>query len=97
MVAILALKQQTLLKRKMIRTEDQVCLSTERIPQCPINTYPQNEIETRVTYKCVYPEKHLIQKLIRKVRNGQSLRELSNQFNTKTRVEVVPTKCMSNY
>lgn len=82
------------LKHKMIEVENKVCVSLERIPECPFNCRPVNKVEKRVVYTCLHRNDPEVNNLENRIRYGESVLPLVERMTpSKTRTEVVPTKC----
>jgi hypothetical protein len=82
------------MKNKMMEIENKVCISLERIPECPFDTRPVNKVEKRVVYTCLHRNDPVVNTLENKVRYGESVTPIVERMTpSKTRTEVVPTKC----
>jgi hypothetical protein len=82
------------LKHKIMEVENKVCVSLERIPECPSDCRPMNKVEKRVTYTCLHRNDPEVNKLESRIRYGESVSHIVERMTpSKTRTEVVPTKC----
>jgi hypothetical protein len=89
--------KKPLMKHKMVERENEVCISLERIPECPTNCYEEKKVEKRVTYHCMYRNDPRIWEMQTKIRRGERITEIEHLTPTMTRTEVVPTKCTPFY
>jgi hypothetical protein len=90
-------QRRPLLKHKVVEREDEVCVSLERIPQCPMNTYPERKIQKRVQYKCVSRNDPRVWQFESRIRHGERIPEIQRLTPSLIRTEVVPMKCSSFY
>lgn len=89
--------KRPVLKHKLIDHEDKICVSLQRIPECPINTQIEKEVEKRVPFKCLNRNHPLVEKLQTKVHHGQPIPQLKRLTPSLTRTVVVPIKCTKLY
>jgi len=78
-----------------MEVENKVCISLERLPECPVHCTPVNKIEKRVTYTCLHRNDPEVRNLEMRIRQGETVVPMvdSMMTPTKTRTVVVPTKC----
>lgn len=89
--------KKPMLKHKMVERDNEVCVSMERIPECPTNFYEEKKVEKRVTYHCMYRNDQRVFEIQTKIRHGERVPEIEHMTPTMTRTEVVPTKCTPFY
>jgi hypothetical protein len=89
--------KKPVLKHKLIEKDDEVCVSMQRIPQCPVNTYPERKVEKRVSFHCLNRNHPMVEKLESKIHFAEQIPEIQRLTPTMTRMEVVPTKCTPSY
>jgi hypothetical protein len=89
--------KRPVLKHKLIEHEEKICVSLQRIPECPINTQSEKEVEKRVPFKCLNRNHPLVEKLETKVHRGQPIPLLKRMTPSLTRTVVVPIKCTKLY
>jgi hypothetical protein len=83
-----------LLKHKVMEVENKVCISLERIPECPSDCRPVQKVEKRVIYTCLRRNDPEVNQLVSRIRYGESVGHIVERMTpSKTRTEVVPTKC----
>jgi isochorismate synthase EntC len=86
-----------ILKHKLVEHEDKVCVSLQRIPECPVNCQIEKEVEKRVSFHCLNRNSPLVEKLETKVRYGERIPQIERLTPSMTRMEVVPMKCTPMY
>jgi hypothetical protein len=90
-------QRRPLLKHKVVEREDEVCVSLERIPQCPVNSYPESKIQKRIPYKCVSRNDQRVWQFESRIRLGERIPEIHRSTPSLIRTEVVPLKCSNFY
>jgi len=86
--------KRMVLKHKIMEVENKVCISLERIPECLSNSHPINKMEKRVVYTCLHRNDPEVNQLESRIHRGESVRHIVERMTpSKTRTEVVPTKC----
>jgi len=82
------------LKHKIMEVENKLCVSLERIHECKYDSRPLNKVEKRVVYTCLHRNDPEVNRLVSRVRSGESVRHIVDRMTpSMTRTEVVPTKC----
>jgi hypothetical protein len=90
-------QRRPMLKHKVVEREDEVCVSLVRIPQCPVNTYPERKIEKRMPYKCVSRNDPRVWQYESRIRHGEQIPEIQRMTPSLMRTEIIPLKCSSFY
>jgi len=84
-------------KTKVIETDDQICFSSQPIPQCDEDeSYPVGQKQQKkVSYVCIDQDSAEGEEIERQARSGsrREIQALKNRTPTFTRMEIVPEKC----
>lgn len=86
-----------IMKRKIVETENEICISLDKVPECPSNTYSKNKVEKRVVYKCLDRNDPKAWEYQNRIRYEQTVFEIEDATPSVTRTEYVPTKCIPFY
>jgi len=89
--------KRIVLKHKLIDLENKICVSLQRIPQCPVNTRPVNKIQKRVSFHCVHRNDPRVSKFEGKIHSGERIPGIQRLTPSLTRTVVVPIKCTKSF
>jgi len=89
--------KRPVLKHKVVERGNQVCVSLERIPQCPVNMQSERKVEKRVPYKCIQRNDPRVWQFESRIRTGERIPEIQRLTPSMIRTEVVPMKCNQFY
>jgi hypothetical protein len=82
------------MKTKVIEETGRTCFSTEKVAQCPHNTYPsQYEAVRDVEFQCLNNNDSRVSELLIQVRRGRTVDLGSHARKSFTQKERLPTAC----
>jgi len=83
-----------ILKHKLLEIDNKICISLERLPQCPLHCDEVQKVERRVSYTCLHRNDPEVRHLVSRVRSGESIKSIVQRLTPSTiRAEIVPLKC----
>jgi hypothetical protein len=85
------------LKHKLIDNEDKICVSLQRIPQCQVNTQPENKVQKRVSFHCIDRNDRRVSLFEDRIQSGERIPEIERLTPSFTRLVVVPLKCTKSF
>jgi len=87
-------KRPAVMKTKVIEETGRTCFSTEKVAQCPHNTYPsQYEAVRDVEFQCLNNNDSRVSELLIQVRRGRTVDLGSHARKSFTQKERLPTAC----